>query len=125
MDVHFFDVNRVTGQLTVKKMLDHEAEDGRDYDSPAPNATAGEYKVIVRATDPSGEYDDTTVNITVTDANDDPVIRGREELHVMEQDSDDGDDADSLPDKPYTGGPDMLISQANDQCQRIPGERRR
>ena len=112
MDVGFFDVNRVTGQLTVEKMLDHEAEDGRPYEATPP-ATAGEYKVIVRATDPSGESDNTTVTVTVTDANDDPVIRGNEELSVMEQDSDDGDDADSLPDKPYTGGPDMLVSQEN------------
>ena len=115
MDVDFFDVNRATGQVTVEKMLDHEAEDGRPYDATQP-ATAGEYKVIVRATDPSGESDDTTVTITVTDANDEPVIRGNEELRVMEQDSDDGDDADSLPDKPYTGGPDMLISQANNNA---------
>ena len=112
-DAGFFKIDRAMGQISLAKMLDHEAEDGRDYDDTAPDATAGEYKVIVMVTDPSGESAQVTVTITATEANDDPVIRGNEELEVMEQDSDDGDDADSLPDKRYTGGPNMLVSQDN------------
>ena len=107
MDVDFFDIDRATGQISVAKMLDHEAEDGR----PAA-ATAGEYKVVVTATDPSGESDNATVTITATDANDDPVIRGQEEITVMEQDSDDADD-DGEPDQVYTGQPDMPVGQLN------------
>ena len=107
VDVGFFDIDRATGQLRVAKMLDHEAEDER----PA-GATAGEYKILVRATDPSGEFDDATVTVTATDANDDPAIRGQEELRVMEQDSDDADD-DGQPDQVYTGLPDMNVNQLN------------
>ena len=111
-DITFFNIDRATGQISLKKMLDYEAEDDRDYTDPTPNATAGEYKVIVVATDPSGESAQVTVTITATDANDDPMIRGREELQVMEQDSDDRD-GDDTPDKTYTGLPDMNVNQAS------------
>ena len=111
-DVDFFDVDRATGQIRVAKMLDHEDQDDRTYTGNNV-ATAGEYKVEVRATDPSREFDDTPVTITVTDANDDPVIRGQEELRVMEQDIDD-EDGDGQPDQVFTGQPDMPVGQQND-----------
>ena len=111
-DLGFFDIDRATGQISLARMLDHEEEDGRTY-TGATAATAGVYKVIVMATDPSGETGEVTVTITATAANDDPVIRGKEELHVMEQDIDDRD-GDGGFDKTYTGLPDMNVSQAND-----------
>ena len=113
-DVGFFNIDRASGQITLAKKLDFEEMDGRDYDGTAPDATAGEYKVIVRATDPSGEIGDVAVTITATAANDEPVIRGNEELSVMEQDSDDRD-GDSQPDETYTGLPDMNVNQAKAQ----------
>ena len=109
-DRDFFNIDRASGQITVENMLDFEEEDGRTYG--ATGATAGEYKVIVRATDPSGETGDVPVTITATSANDDPVISGREELSVMEQDSDDRDGDDS-PDSTYTGLPDMNVNQVS------------
>ena len=112
MDIDFFNVDRATGQISIKKMLDYEEMDERDYDGTPPDATAGEYKVIVKATDPSGESAQVTVTITATSANDAPVIRGNEELRVMEQDSDDRD-GDSQPDNTYTGLPDMNVNQLN------------
>ena len=111
-DLGFFDIDRATGQISLARMLDHEEEDGRTY-TGATAATAGVYKVIVMATDPSGETGEVAVTITATAANDDPVIRGKEELHVMEQDIDDRD-GDGDFDKTYTGLPDMNVSQAND-----------
>ena len=42
----------------------------------AADTTAGEYEVIVRATDPSGVADVITITITVTDANEAPSIDG-------------------------------------------------
>ena len=46
------------------------------------------YMVTLTATDPSGASDSITVVITVTDANDDPVISGIEEVSVAEGDTD-------------------------------------
>ena len=110
-DVDFFDIDRASGQITMAKALDYEEMDDRTY-TEANAATAGEYKVIVRATDPSGEVGNVTVTITATAANDEPVIRGNEELSVMEQDSDDRD-GDGQPDETYTGLPDMNVNQAS------------
>ena len=90
-DVDFFIVDKATGDISVKKALDHEADDGRNYDGdPAANpptvVTAGEYIIIVRATDPSGETtptaptadapnsDDVQVKVTVMDSNDAPKL---------------------------------------------------
>ena len=109
-DVDFFNIDRASGQITIKKMLDFEEMDGRFDDTDDP--VAGEYKVIVRATDPSGETGDVAVTITATAANDAPVISGREELRVMEQDSDDRD-GDASPDNTYTGLPDMNVNQVS------------
>ena len=89
-DVDFFIIDKATGDISVKKALDHEADDGRDYDGdPAANpptaVTAGEYIIVVRATDPSGETtlgpnndapnsDDVQVKVTVMDSNDAPKL---------------------------------------------------
>ena len=61
------------------KKLDADAAEDRSAD--APN---GEYKVIVRATDPSGLADNITVTITAENVNEAPTITGRAELMVME-----------------------------------------
>ena len=111
-DVDFFNIDRASGQITLAKMLDYEEMDERFDGTNDP--TAGQYRVTVRATDPSGETGDVTVTITATAANDAPVIRGNEELRVMEQDSDDRN-GDDTPDKTYTGGPNMLVNQAADE----------
>ena len=55
-DVDFFEIDPETGNVTVKKMLSYEADDGRGLQYC--ESTAGEYKFIVRATDPSGESDE-------------------------------------------------------------------
>ena len=81
-DVDFFTIDRATGDISIKMALDHEADDGRTYDGANP-ATAGEYVITVRATDPSGETepaadapnsDDIRVKVNVVDNNDVPLI---------------------------------------------------
>ena len=101
-DTEFFNIDPATGQLTVKKTLSHEATDDRDYDGiPGTDAvTAGEYVVVVMATDPSGEttenenIDTITVTITTTNVNEAPRVsseaamgQGLVELTVNEADS--------------------------------------
>ena len=92
-DVGFFSIDRATGQLSLNKMLSHEATDGRDYaDSDSPIA-AGIYTLVVRATDPSGEAggedsDTMVVRVVATDANEAPRLqKGLTELSVREVDS--------------------------------------
>ena len=83
-DVQFFNINQATGQITVARKLDADVvEAGR-----ADDAEAAEYKVIVRAIDPSGLDDTVTVVITAEDRNDNPVLSGRAELIVDENDED-------------------------------------
>ena len=62
------------GQIKTAVKLNYEEDD--------------EHTVILTATDPSGARDSITVVITVTDANDDPVISGVEEVSVAEGDTD-------------------------------------
>ena len=89
LDVGFFKVDQVTGQITVAKKL--------DFESRPPD---GVYTIVIRATDPSGEFDDQTLTITAEDVNDAPeIMNGKAELRVLEQDIDD---------KNYTGSPDMV-----------------
>ena len=97
-DTAFFDIDQATGQLVVKKMLSAEM-DSRDYTVDSP-PTAGEYVVVVRAIDPSGDNvsdseedrDDITVTITATDVNEAPKVSdGMAELWVNEADSSDDD----------------------------------
>ena len=79
-DNDFFNIDPATGQLTVKKTLSHEATDDRDYDgTPGTDAViAGEYVVVVSATDSSGDTaensDTITVTITVTNVNEAPRV---------------------------------------------------
>ena len=79
-DLQFFDIDMETGQIAVAQELDYDAVgQGR-----ATGAVAGTYTVIVRATDPSGSYDNITVTITAENANEAPVVTGRAELSVAE-----------------------------------------
>ena len=75
-DAAFFNVDRKTGQLTVAQKLDADAAD------------AGEYVVVVRASDPygsvAGSTDVITITITAEDANEAPEITGRAVFTVME-----------------------------------------
>ena len=99
-DVGHFSIDIATGQIEVAKTLDYEDN-------------ADGYEFYVRATDPSGETAEVMVTVISTDANDAPVIMGSRaadatgltpdaasELHVNEQDDDDGD--------AFNGGLDML-----------------
>ena len=98
-DVHYFSIDRATGEIKVAKTL--------DYDDNADG-----YKFHVRAIDPSGETAEVEVAVNVIDANDAPEImdsvvsgdnnfEGRSdppsELRVMEK-----------ADDTYDGSPDML-----------------
>ena len=84
-DVRFFNIDQATGQITVAQELDADlVEEGR-----AGDAEAGKYEVIVRATDPSGNPDTVTVEITAEKRNDDPVLHGRPELTIAEIDGSD------------------------------------
>ncbi len=77
LDVGSFEIDRATGQIIVAEELDADA-------IREANTTAGEYVVIVRATDPSGEVDNITITITAENANEAPSVAGRAELVVME-----------------------------------------
>ena len=57
-----FDIDRATGQIKTKDDLDADAK--------------ASYAVTVTATDPAGETDSITVNITVTGVNEPPLITG-------------------------------------------------
>ena len=92
-DLQYFRIDNATGQIYVKKALSYE-EDG---------VKNGEYTVVVRATDPSGEIDvavgasprveenrdDIVVKIIATDVNEEPDVKGPglAELSVYEVDS--------------------------------------
>lgn len=77
------------------RKLSAEETDGRTYTGTGATSTPGEYQVVVRATDPSGEpnnenRDDVVVKITATDVEEAPWIsEGAAELSVCEVDSDD------------------------------------
>ena len=102
-DVDFFEIDPETGAVTVRKMLSYEADDGRDYSgTPGTDAvTAGEYKFIVRATDPSNEgadrdvtpavyrdSDEITVTVKATQDNEAPkVTEGEADLTIYEANS--------------------------------------
>ena len=79
VDDEFFDIDQASGQIMVAQGLDYDAAEGR-----AATAMAGEYKVTVRATDPSGLADDITVTITAENVNEDPIVTGRAEISVPE-----------------------------------------
>ena len=85
-DVEFFNVDRASGQLTVAKELDADQQRDTDGDGTidSDDGAAGEYVVVVRATDPSGVADTITITITAENANEAPSIAGRAELMVDE-----------------------------------------
>ena len=111
-DDEFFDIDMATGQITVAQNLDYDAVGDR-----TTTATAGTYMVIVRATDPSGLIDNITVTITAGNVNEDPVVTGRAELSVNEED-DDGYTA--LQDAPPITAPADPTNQQNEYVYEDP-----
>ena len=101
-DDEFFDIDQASGQITVAQGLDYDAVGDR-----TAGATASEYKVIVRATDPSGEADNITVTITAGNVNEDPIVTGRAEISVPE-----------LTDGVYLGLPDAPEEQPQNDGSR-------
>ena len=92
-DVAFFDIDRATGQIMVKKKLSYEIQNGN-----GGFEADGSYTVVVRATDPSGETtgnenrDDIVVTINVSDVNEAPrITEGDAELAIYEVNSTDKD----------------------------------
>ena len=96
-DLEYFSINKATGQISVAKKLSYEENIGVADEDPIAD---GDYTVVVRATDPSGEgvgvtdesvgenRDDITVTIKATDVEEAPrVIAGARELSVNEADS--------------------------------------
>ncbi|MFC1766877.1 cadherin domain-containing protein, partial [Planctomycetota bacterium] len=61
-----FSINSSTGALTF--------DSAPDYETPTDDGTNNTYIVQVRAADGKGSTDDQTITVTVTDANDAPVI---------------------------------------------------
>ena len=100
-DVDFFEIDPATGAVTVKKMLSYEADDDRTPYTGDDALTPGEYKFIVRATDPSGEgkddgvepavyrdSDEITVTVKATQENEAPkVTEGLADLTINEANS--------------------------------------
>ena len=111
-DDEFFDIDQASGQIMVAQELDYDAVGDR-----TAVAMAGEYKVIVRATDPSGLADNITVTITAENVNEDPIVTGRAELSVAE-----GTDAGytSLPDAPGTEESPDPTNQQNEYVYEDP-----
>ena len=113
-DLAFFKVDKGTGEISLKKKLSTEKNDGRTYPQDAvgfnqgdPELTPGEYRIEARVTDPSNENNDNAnrdeiedrdtdtilVIITATNVNEAPKIAapmemsGALEMMVMEKDS--------------------------------------
>ena len=114
-DDEFFDIDMATGQITVAQNLDYDSHQDRGDVDERPDD--GEYKVIVRATDPSGSTGNITVTITAENVNEDPVVTGRAELSVVEGTIDITDEDavlvyTTLPDAPaITEDPDPTNQQ--------------
>ncbi len=117
-DDEFFDIDMATGQITVAKNLDYDTHQDRGP-TDDDRATAGEYKVIVRATDPSGSADNITVTITAENVNEAPIVTGRAELSVAEG-TDDG--YTTLPDAPGIGELPDPTNQQNEYVYEEPDE---
>ena len=94
-DDEFFDIDMATGQITVAQELDYDSDQDRGAANNRPGD--GEYKVTVRATDPSASADNITVTITAENVNEDPIVTGQAELRVYELT---GAVYTSLPDAP-------------------------
>ena len=113
-DDEFFNIDQGSGQITVAQGLDYDAVGDRTH-----GAKASEYKVIVRATDPSGLLDNITVTITAENVNEDPIVTGRAELSVAEGTIDITDEAAelvyvALPDAPSIDDPPDPTNQQNE-----------
>ncbi len=83
-DVNSFKINPATGQLSTPGGLNHE------------NGNDGNYVIIVKVTDPSGDSDAVRVTVTASDVDDPPKISKPAgipyaEHHVNEENSDDVD----------------------------------
>ena len=105
-DSAYFSINRATGQITVKKTLNFEADADADGQCTLANACV----VTVTATDPWGitASDGTqsvnvaqTVNITVEDVNEAPKVSGgptktKQRENSFSTDATPGDDSDTL-----------------------------
>ncbi len=87
-DIGYFNINQATGQITLAGELDADAQRDSDADGDidSDDLAAGEYKVNVMATDPSGLSDIVAVVITASKVNDIPVLggTGRPELTIEE-----------------------------------------
>ena len=121
-DVDFFDIDQASGQITVAQGLDYDSH--QDRGPTNDRATAGEYTVIVRVTDPSGSKDNITVTITAENANEAPMVTGRAELSVVEGTIDITDEDavlvyTSLPDAP-TGTDPGPTNQENEYVYEDP-----
>ena len=87
-DRAYFSIDKITGQITVKQMLDADTDQGRTGD----DIEDGKYVVVARVTDPSAapiasgsnSSDTITVKITANQVNEDPSVVGLAELMVME-----------------------------------------
>ena len=119
-DVEFFDIDMATGQITVAQNLDYDSDQGRGSTGNRPDD--GEYRVTVRATDPSGSTGNVTVTITAVNVNEDPVVTGRAELSVDEgiTDADDNLVYTILPDAPAIGQPNTPTNQQNEYVYEDP-----
>ena len=118
-DDEFFDIDMATGQITVAQNLDYDTHQDRGPTTD-DRATAGEYKVIVRATDPSGSADNITVTITAENVNEAPIVTGRAELSVAEG-TDDG--YTTLPDAPDISALPDPTNQQNEYVYEEPDQR--
>ena len=78
-DLAAFDIDKVTGQITVAQELDFESR------GPEGNRD-GKYVVVATVTDPSNLGDEIVVVITAEDKNENPVLSGRPELTINEID---------------------------------------
>ena len=66
-DAAKFSINAATGELSFL---------GGNYEDPQDSDQDNTYEVTLRASDPSGQYGDQLVRISVTDANDSPTNTG-------------------------------------------------
>ena len=73
-----FSINQATGQILTKGYLDYES-----LDDSQP-ADAYRYKLVVRATDPSGAFDDMALTIHVLDVDEAPDVTGPAALTYFE-----------------------------------------
>ena len=122
-DDDFFDIDMATGQITVAQNLDYDSDQGRGTSGNRPDD--GEYRVTVKATDPSGSTDNITVTITAVNVNEDPVVTGRAELIVAEGTIDITDEDAvlvyaTLPDAPGILDPAGPTNQINEYVYEDP-----